>query len=429
MGSSNKGIKKGKGVIRGASLPDGKVPPTTLKNANTAGTTSSAGSGGASSEQMTQQMLSKCDWKDKTLWVSRQLLGGNATNGFLRSTATVQRIKRQRARQTAQSKQKAAAAGSGGGDNKKDSGNNKEESTTTTTKDEKKAAKREAPDQTAEEELKKEVMNPRTAKKIKAELQAGLSFCVTLHNTIRSILFEMDPQIAPHTPLPLHQGGDIPTLKALMPGNPKLHPASVAQAAVGSSPITKKASSNKAPSARPPSHASLPAQKQSSSDANQGSQASPGEPSGSTLRKNRKKKLPPSNEKPLALPEFDASGKRLFSKKEHAHRTFEATRFRALKEGDFVAARVSSRDLWILARVQKDYPNFPMPPTEFLKLTEAKRDTVFREKVQIKDVEDKGGGATMVARNLVLPLPRTFSEAAEWCQRYVYILSLCSEYF
>lgn len=53
----------------------------------------------AVSEKEIPGLLQKCDWKDRTLWVSRQLLGGQALNGFMRSTATVQRIKRQRVRQ------------------------------------------------------------------------------------------------------------------------------------------------------------------------------------------------------------------------------------------------------------------------------------------------------------------------------------------
>lgn len=99
-------------------------------------------------------------------------------------------------------------------------------------------------------------------------------------------------------------------------------------------------------------------------------------------------------------------------------RVFQILRFRSLRQGDHVAARVSSRDLWILARVVKDFPGATLPPAEFLRLSDTRRDQLFRDKVLIKDVEDKESGATPVARNLVLPLPRTFSEAAEWGQNY-----------
>jgi hypothetical protein len=158
---------------------------------------------------------------------------------------------------------------------------------------------------------------------------------------------------------------------------------------------------------------SLPISKQSEKTT-----ASPGNPGGSTLRKQRRKKLPPNMEPTVHLSEFDDSGKRLYPKKEHNSRLFQVLRFRALKQGDFVAARLSSRDLWILARVLKGYQGSPLSPNDFLQLSESKRDAVFRDKVLIKDVEDaKEGGATQVARSLILPLPRTYSEAAEWCQR------------
>ena len=145
--------------------------------------------------------------------------------------------------------------------------------------------------------------------------------------------------------------------------------------------------------------------------------ASPGDPSGSTLRKLRKKKLPPNTEPAVDIPEFDPSGRRVCSKKEHHIRIFKALRFRALKRGDFVAARLTSRDLWILAMVQKEYPSFDMYPAAFVKLTEQKRDALFKDKVVVQDVEDKDKNAASVPRSLVLPLPRTYSEAAEWAQR------------
>jgi SGF29 tudor-like domain len=145
--------------------------------------------------------------------------------------------------------------------------------------------------------------------------------------------------------------------------------------------------------------------------------SSAGDAEGSTLRKSRKKKLPANTEPQPVIPETDSTGRRLVNKKEHHIRLFEMLRFRGLRVGDFVAARTTSRDLWILARVLKDYPGIDkMPPLEFLQLSVARRDALFREKVQIKDVE--GDGHTFqVTRNLVLPLPRTYSEAADWGSR------------
>lgn len=50
----------------------------------------------------------------------------------------------------------------------------------------------------------------------------------------------------------------------------------------------------------------------------------------------------------------DDGGKKL-TKKEIGYRLFESTRYRTLEPGDFVAAKVSSQDLWILARVVKEW--------------------------------------------------------------------------
>jgi SGF29 tudor-like domain len=149
--------------------------------------------------------------------------------------------------------------------------------------------------------------------------------------------------------------------------------------------------------------------------------ASPGNPSGSTLRKNRKKKIPPNTEPVIDLPEFDSTGKRLCTKKEHFTRLFECIRYRTLKKGDVVAARVSSRNLWILARVLQSYPTSNLPLLDFVRLPESKREQLFKDKVLIKDVEDKQDdtdSAIKVARSLILPLPRSVSEAADWGQRY-----------
>ena len=50
----------------------------------------------------------------------------------------------------------------------------------------------------------------------------------------------------------------------------------------------------------------------------------------------------------------------------------------------------------------------------------AKRDALFPDKVIVKDAEEKASAAPIeLARHLVLPLPRTYGEAAEWGTRYV----------
>jgi hypothetical protein len=122
------------------------------------------------------------------------------------------------------------------------------------------------------------------------------------------------------------------------------------------------------------------------------------------------------------LPEFDqVTKKRLCSKKEHAARMAKVLRFRSLRQGDPVAARTSSRDVWILAQVLHDYTGPPtvLAPFEFLRLTDSRRDQIYREKVVVADVEDEAKTPIRVARNLCLPLPLSPYEAAEWCSRYL----------
>lgn len=144
--------------------------------------------------------------------------------------------------------------------------------------------------------------------------------------------------------------------------------------------------------------------------------------SGSTLRRHRRTKHSPSGEVLIQLPEVDeVTGKRQNTKKGQSHRLSDVIRYRALRQGDPVAARVTSRDLWILARVMKDYPGTNLTPMEFLRLSDSRREQLFKEKVLIQDVEEHDGGAAaavLVSRSLVLPLPRNVSEASEWGSFY-----------
>ena len=118
---------------------------------------------------------------------------------------------------------------------------------------------------------------------------------------------------------------------------------------------------------------------------------------------------------------FDKNGKRTLSKKDVGYRSFNITRFRSLRAGDYVAARMASHELWILARVAKDWDALDVSHSELLNMSEAKREALFsNQMVHIQDIEEYDGDAAKakpVARHLVLPLPRTFDEAEDWCAR------------
>lgn len=410
--------------------------------------------------------------------MARQFLGGTTVNGFLKATAAVQRIKKQRARQVAaanakqeqkalQAQQNVSTASgdfippgdltlglsnpnapqTGGGKGKRASGSSLPST------------------QEAEEELKNEIMVGRTAKKIRTELLQGVDSCKHLSGVIRSILAEIDPtwnasnkdgllggfstggetvdssnaaetQSSSMNSISTQSGaaGNMLQTQNMLPGmlpvsgdgnskntmpNPQgsARPDSLASTAVGGG-VTERVTM--AEMVRRRSSGSLG---QSSSHPN----ASPGDPNGSTLRRLRKRKAVASDAKDSSL--LDESAllvgneefkKRKPSKKEIMYRAFEVTRFRTLRKGDYVAARLDSRDLWILARVVTEYPKLDLPLVELFSMTEAKRDSLFKNKVLIQDIEDYDGDvqkAKSVARQLILPLPRTYNEAAEWGAR------------
>ena len=120
-----------------------------------------------SSEQV-QQWLAQCDWKDKTIYVSRQVMGGSSINGFAKATSTVQRIKKQRARQVAALQKKRAQAES-------------------------------IPSLPVQSPLQvqTEILNPRTVKKMKMEFQQGAAFCQNVYETIQGIMRQLDPASVP----------------------------------------------------------------------------------------------------------------------------------------------------------------------------------------------------------------------------------------
>ncbi len=73
---------------------------------------------------------------------------------------------------------------------------------------------------------------------------------------------------------------------------------------------------------------------------------------------------------------YDEHGKKL-TKKELAFRLFEASRFRTLEVGDYVAAKRGSHDLWILARVVKKWEAVKIPYKQMREMSEVSRHSLF----------------------------------------------------
>mmetsp|Transcript_23687 Transcript_23687/g.65755 ORF Transcript_23687/g.65755 Transcript_23687/m.65755 type:complete len:710 (+) Transcript_23687:120-2249(+) len=407
------------------------------------------------------QMLSQCDHIDRTIWATRVLWGGNAVNGFLRSTATAQRIKKQRARQnnsTKMSRAAKAASASGAALNSATGDDNKKGATGTGPVGMSNAKSgisggggtsasksKEVFNQQEEELLKKEIMNPRTAKKLKGELEAGLTFCATVCNVLRGVLFDIDPSLSPSLPphLNLQHEKPPPAHTFLIPSPPP--PGSQLQRSTGigtGSKVTKGSSKSKganAASAKAGSNknSALSKQQLQQSAATPTTKTSPGDPGSSTLRRfrktSKKNKIQSIANEPGFVnlpPEVDAANgnKRTCTKKEYQHRVFQLLRYRDLKQGDYCAARLSSRDWWILAKVLKDYkttslaPIYTSSPIEFLSMSDTRRDMLFQKaRVLLKDAEDQQSHTpgTQVVRSLVLPLPRSPAEANEWASKLI----------
>jgi hypothetical protein len=113
------------------------------------------------------QWVEQCNWKDKTIHISRQFMGGSTINGFLKATASAQHIKKHRARKLAGAKKKTL-----------------DQLTPGSTSPERPLT---------EEELKIGTMNAREAKKIKTEMEQRVHFIKTLNENVQTILKELDP--------------------------------------------------------------------------------------------------------------------------------------------------------------------------------------------------------------------------------------------
>ena len=81
---------------RQTSSPQKSVHKTSIPSVSTACISSLSSMG---CEKNVAALISSCSWQDRIIYATKLFLSGNNINGFLRHTATVQRIKRQRARQ------------------------------------------------------------------------------------------------------------------------------------------------------------------------------------------------------------------------------------------------------------------------------------------------------------------------------------------
>ncbi|KAL7488126.1 hypothetical protein ACHAW6_013715 [Cyclotella cf. meneghiniana] len=316
------------------------------------------------------EIATKLPVAERIVFSAKQLLG-TGKNGFSRSTSAMQRLKRQRARQI----------GAAGGDED-------------------------------DEHLKKKTFNARLAKKLQSEMKQGLLFCNMMTAVLKSIISEIDP--------------DNPLLSIPMPTvfDPDSNETAGDETAKPKDGIISASSASHSeypqpmenPSKNPPSAEAARSLGMGMND--KAETFAEGNPNGSTLRK-RDSHGDDTPDPTLLRMISDDGGKKL-TKKEIGYRLFESTRYRTLEPGDFVAAKVSSQDLWILARVVKEWISPGLSYKQMKDMSEIKRDAILSEKVYIQDHDEYNGdlkSARAVSRLDILPLPKSVPEANNWGSR------------
>lgn len=352
-----------------------------------------------------RSLANQLSCEEKIIWVSKQILGAHGCNGFQVAMSNIQRTKRQRARQYKKQHQ---------GDTDIDGAD--------------------------QERLKAETFNARVAEKMISEMNQGLQFCDLMADTIKSILREIDPD----NPLILldsvpatsslsdaqkdaRMSGTMDALSSAVSAS--LQEPSIGSGGGSSSDIMPLPSKDVLASIMKGSNVNLPQHLRPPTNASGGQRAgtvAQDNAQGSTLRKSRKRgsiKVSTADKELVAVVgDHDDNGKKL-SKKELSNRLFEATRFRTLYKGDYVSAKLDSRDLWMLARVVKQWNAVEVPLKLLLDLSDSKKETLFTEKVLIQedDLYNEYNGdhssARAVKRQHIIPLAKSSCEGNEWGKR------------
>ena len=263
-------------------------------------------------EQVLEIASKQLPVEERIVFVSKQLLG-TGKNGFSARASAMQRMKRQRVRQS----------GSVGG----------------------------------EEQLKKNTFNPRLAKKLHFEMTEALQFTNMMTEVLKSIMVEIDPE----NPLLSISHSHPPVY------NPETYESSsdMPDKIMQNPSLKQKLSTNLKTTVV--AYADCPEANANNHLVNEGEdllsnvrviinfffgdQPQMLFPIGFTLRKHTAEAIDPGL---LAL---ISDGDEKLTKKEVSYRLFELLRWRTLEEGDHVAAKVSSQELWILGRVVKKWNN------------------------------------------------------------------------
>jgi hypothetical protein len=417
-------------------------------------------------EQVVHNIFPLDTWQDRVAFIAKHILGGATINGFMRATTAAQRLRRQRSRQV-HKKEKTDQQPEGSNISVPVSGghgHSVDPATGALVSGAATSLTHLNPDflltfnpsnakteEEKEEVLKFECMNPRTVKKIHSEMVEGISYCSKMAEQIEMVLKEIDPDFKPtmldseSSPKIGRASAQLNNLaKDLGSGRSLLGTQeSISKIQAGHTPDIDEAVAVGLPQMRTsplsnlnndgPSVRGGPSKSASARASQQAETVEGGNLKGSTFRKLRKRDptitKPPApataaDEATATINPFDASGKRTMTKKELSYKSFEVTRFRDLKVGDFVAARLTTklkRDYWTLARVIENWQTHPskdLDVTAISSMSEAKRESIFPTQVMVQCVDDdKGEKQHAVVRSLILPLPRSYDEASDWCTR------------
>lgn len=349
----------------------------------------------------TRFILENCSWQEKTVHVARSIFGTSSSNGFLKATAASQRIKKQIVKKimlsTNEEKQKILES------------------------------------QEGNEKLKSQIMDVQTVKRLRNETMKGIEFCLSISSLVKSVIADLEKFERKRTyfdnaasmhlqKLENTAANHVPNVSLAGSSSTKFDRFPLVgisnQCLENDKTANAKNSSEKTNNSGVSSSFTFNSKSNSFMTKGIISSAMPskntsnaleaGNPNGSTLRKLRM-----NNSLSTQAEEFTDENGRKLSKREWSYQLSEISRIRSLNKGDYVAAKVECRDMYIVARVVEPY----IAPDE----GELKQLNVPEREVLIQDVEDYDADpqkAKAVARNLILSLPRSYAEALEWGLRF-----------
>ena len=310
-------------------------------------------------------LIDSMPWEEKVIYISRHVMGGRKGNGYLRTLSHLKRIRKKLSDEDEPEAKMAKTFARSSDDHK-----NQETRIDTN------------------HEIEKLKQHPTIAKSILGEIGLGITFCNTVASAIESVLSSIGPDDIENG-----SGGNVIKQARRKSTGSKRAPNSKGQAAKIKLPQTENQVIQQSRNIH-----------------------------GTMSRKERDKQLSiPKMKDPLEA--MVVADEKKPTKRELAFRHFETTRYRALKNGDFVAAKFQESGAWMLARVVHDQYEQDMSSADLKSLSKEKRGEFLGSRVVLQDIESFNAGVKdlnkmkMVVRKSILPLPRNHMESNLWLYR------------